>query len=104
MDLKKVAEEQKIKLEKEREEIKEQIKAAKEAAAAAPPPEAPAVIKPVAKGPEPNTGKYEGCNLHTKQSDESANNDAIFKILGGEEEPTAVQSPSSGKFCSRDFF
>lgn len=65
MDLQKVAEEQQIKLEKEREERKEQIKAAKEAAAAAHPPEAPvetpAVIKPVAKGPEPS--KYGGCNI-----------------------------------------
>ncbi|XP_023271938.1 immunoglobulin-like and fibronectin type III domain-containing protein 1 isoform X2 [Seriola lalandi dorsalis] len=38
VDLQKIAQEQQAKLEKEREEIKEQIKAAKEAAAAAPPP------------------------------------------------------------------
>lgn len=48
IDLQKVAEEQQIKLEKEREERKEQIKAAKEAAAAA-------------KGPEPS--KYGGCTI-----------------------------------------
>lgn len=61
MDLQKIAEEQQIKLEKEKEEIKEQIKAAKEAAAAAQPPEAPAVVKPVAKGPEPS--KYGSCHI-----------------------------------------
>lgn len=54
IDLQKVAEEQQIKLEKEREERKEQIKAAKEAAAAAQPPE-------VEKGPVPS--KYGGCNI-----------------------------------------
>nr|XP_046239003.1 immunoglobulin-like and fibronectin type III domain-containing protein 1 [Scatophagus argus] len=62
MDLQKVAQEQQAKLEKEREDRKEQIKAAKEAAAAAPPPESPpapaatktpAVAKPEAqKDPE----------------------------------------------------
>ncbi|XP_068170742.1 immunoglobulin-like and fibronectin type III domain-containing protein 1 [Antennarius striatus] len=41
IDLQKVAQEQQAKLEKKREEVKEQIKAAKEAAAAAPPPESP---------------------------------------------------------------
>ncbi len=67
MDLQKIAQEQQVKLEKEREERKEQIKAVKEAAAAAAPPpppptesprapaptEAPAVSKPeAAKDPE----------------------------------------------------
>lgn len=60
IDLQKVAEQQQIKLEKEREERKEQIKAAKEAAALAHPPEtpikAPAIKKPVTKESEP--GKY----------------------------------------------
>lgn len=54
IDLQKVAEEQQIKLEKEREERKEQIKAAKEAAAAENPPE-------VTKEPEPS--KYGGCTI-----------------------------------------
>lgn len=54
IDLQKVAEEQQAKLEKEREEIKEQIKVAKEAAAAAPPP-APAPAKaPAAPKPSKN--------------------------------------------------
>ncbi|XP_069004883.1 immunoglobulin-like and fibronectin type III domain-containing protein 1 [Embiotoca jacksoni] len=61
-DLQKIAQEQQVKLEAVREERKEQIKAAKEAAAAAPPPEsppAPTSAKPkaskprVAKGPAP---------------------------------------------------
>lgn len=63
IDLQKVAQEQQAKLEKEREERKEQIKVAKEAAAAAPPPETPAatasgkaaVAQPKAQAPE--TGK-----------------------------------------------
>ncbi|KAM9361326.1 immunoglobulin-like and fibronectin type III domain-containing protein 1 [Symphorus nematophorus] len=67
MDLTKVAQEQQIKLEKKREERKEQIKAVQEAAAAAPPPEsppapaptkAPAVAQP--KDPEPKPGITSG--------------------------------------------
>lgn len=65
IDLQKVAEQQQIKLEIEREEMKEQIKAAKAAAAVARPEtpiEAPAVKKPVAKESEP--GKYGWCNIY----------------------------------------
>lgn len=50
VDLMKVAQEQQAKLEKQREEIKEQIKVVKEAAAAAPPP-APA---PATKDVQPS--------------------------------------------------
>ncbi|XP_036957612.1 immunoglobulin-like and fibronectin type III domain-containing protein 1 isoform X2 [Acanthopagrus latus] len=46
VDLQKIAEEQQVKLVKEREERKEQIKAVKEAAAAAPPPETPPAPAP----------------------------------------------------------
>ncbi|XP_051269604.1 immunoglobulin-like and fibronectin type III domain-containing protein 1 isoform X3 [Dicentrarchus labrax] len=56
VDLQKVAQEQQAKLEKDREERKEQIKVAKEAAAAAPPPESPpatAGVKTEAPKPKP---------------------------------------------------
>lgn len=46
VDLQKIAEEQQVKLVKDREERKEQIKAVKEAAAAAPPPETPPAPAP----------------------------------------------------------
>ncbi|XP_029989165.1 immunoglobulin-like and fibronectin type III domain-containing protein 1 isoform X1 [Sphaeramia orbicularis] len=48
IDLQKVAQEQQVKLEKEREERKEQIKIAKEAAPPPPPPETPAAPPPPA--------------------------------------------------------
>lgn len=55
IDLQKIAQEQQTKLEKKREERKEQIKVAKEAPAPAPSPESPKVPKPKAqKDPEPS--------------------------------------------------
>ncbi|XP_059184837.1 immunoglobulin-like and fibronectin type III domain-containing protein 1 [Centropristis striata] len=48
VDLQKIAQEQQVKLEKKREEVKEQIKAA----AAAPPPEAPPAAKPEPQKPQ----------------------------------------------------
>lgn len=66
IDLQKVAEEQQVKLEKEREVIKEQIKVAKEAAAAAaPPPEAPPAPSP-AKAPAARPSKYAEHNVQNK--------------------------------------
>ncbi|KAM3621641.1 uncharacterized protein V6R79_013960 [Siganus canaliculatus] len=69
IDLEKVAQEQQTKLEKVREERKEQIQAAKEAAAAAPPPTKPAAEPkkpekpadpPVVKEPSPDPGITSG--------------------------------------------
>lgn len=67
MDLQKVAQEQQVKLEKEREERKEQIKAAKEAAA--PPPEsapapAPTKAPAVAEPKVPETSKKAGHKVY----------------------------------------
>uniref|UniRef100_A0A8C4DU18 Immunoglobulin like and fibronectin type III domain containing 1, tandem duplicate 4 n=1 Tax=Dicentrarchus labrax TaxID=13489 RepID=A0A8C4DU18_DICLA len=60
VDLQKVAQEQQAKLEKDREERKEQIKVAKEAAAAAPPPESPPATAGV-KTEVASTGKKNLC-------------------------------------------
>ncbi|XP_065811202.1 immunoglobulin-like and fibronectin type III domain-containing protein 1 isoform X2 [Labrus bergylta] len=57
MDLQKVAQEQQVKLVKEREERKEQIQIAKEEAAAAPPPETPPAPAPTKTPAEPEAPK-----------------------------------------------
>ncbi|KAM7005965.1 immunoglobulin-like and fibronectin type III domain-containing protein 1 isoform 2-T2 [Tautogolabrus adspersus] len=57
MDLQKVAQEQQVKLVKEREERKEQIQIAKEAAAAAPPPEIPPAPAPTEAPAKPEAPK-----------------------------------------------
>lgn len=56
LDLANIAQEQQIKLEKKREEIKEQIQAAKEEAAAAPPPSPPSPPIPTPPTPSPSHG------------------------------------------------
>ncbi len=68
MDLQKIAQEQQVKLEKEREEIKEQIKAVKEAA---PPPESP----PVPPAPAPSKAQAVSAPTAAKEPEQSKNTD-----------------------------
>lgn len=78
MDLQKIAQEQQVKLEKEREEIKEQIKAVKEAA---PPPESPAV-PPVPPAPAPAKAQAVSTPPAAKEPEQSKNADHKRKEIG----------------------